>query len=78
MRLPDPIDALIPPRKDDLVLVPSEEPEEELDGDRDEFGNYVFDTDVRAWACNTCDALVASTTNHTAWHERLDRLISNE
>lgn len=69
----NPLDALIPPRKDDLVLVPFEEPEEELDGDLDEFANYVFDTDVHAWVCNICDALVASTANHTAWHERLDR-----
>lgn len=66
----NPLDALIPPRQTDFALVPLPEPEvEESDG----FENYMFDTHMRAWVCNECEALVANPPGHTAWHEHLDK-----
>lgn len=68
----NPMDALIPPRQTDYALASFPE-EEELDGDDMVFSNYTFNTDVHAWICDECEALVANPPGHTAWHERLDK-----
>lgn len=68
----DAMDALIPPKPDDFVLVPLPEPEEELDGDDMVPTGYDYDTHLMVWKCLDCGSAAVDTTLHTAWHERLD------